>query len=204
MRVFKAFGASIRGTYHAYARLPNQDAFLIRKNQKGLLLVLCDGLGSKKDSQIGAKIVRERRKALNAIDIQGCNLALLNKVVFSIWECLLYPLEVRNALSTLQLVFIGKEKAFIGKVGDGLLAVLGKEHRLLREDKQDLTHFTTPFDRNTLLTWEVLESKKIDALFLCTDGLDESLIDARRLDFVKDIISEFKHKKRHQKSAMRS
>ncbi|WP_258220980.1 PP2C family serine/threonine-protein phosphatase [Helicobacter pylori] len=65
-------------------------------------------------------------KALNAIDIQGCNLALLNKVIFSIWECLLYPLEVRNALSTLQLVFIGKEKAFIGKVGDGLLAVLGK------------------------------------------------------------------------------
>ncbi len=64
MRVFKAFGTSIRGTYHAYARLPNQDAFLIRKNQKGLLLVLCDGLGSKKDSQIGAKIVRERRKSL--------------------------------------------------------------------------------------------------------------------------------------------
>ncbi|MFP6266527.1 protein phosphatase 2C domain-containing protein [Helicobacter pylori] len=143
-------------------------------------------------------------KALNAIDIQGCNLALLNKVIFSIWECLLYPLEVRNALSTLQLVFIGKEKAFIGKVGDGLLAVLGKEHRLLREDKQDLAHFTTPFDRNTLLTWGVLESKKIDALFLCTDGLDESLIDARRLVFVKDIISEFKYKKRHQKSATRS
>lgn len=66
-------------------------------------------------------------KALNAIDIQGCNLALLNKVISSIWECLLYPLEARNALSTLQLVFIGKEKAFIGKVGDGLLAVLGKE-----------------------------------------------------------------------------
>lgn len=64
MRVFKAFGASIRGTYHVHARLPNQDAFLIRKNQKGLLLVLCDGLGSKKDSQIGAKIVRERRKSL--------------------------------------------------------------------------------------------------------------------------------------------
>ncbi len=148
--------------------------------------------------------MRERRKALNAIDIQGCNLALLNKVIFSIWECLLYPLEVRHALSTLQLVFIGKEKAFIGKVGDGLLAVLGKEHRLLREDKQDLTHFTTPFDHNTLLTWEVLESKEIDALLLCTDGLDERLIDARRLDFVKDIISEFKHKKRHQKSATRS
>ncbi|WRF64499.1 protein phosphatase 2C domain-containing protein [Helicobacter pylori] len=182
MRDFKAFGASVRGVYHAYARLPNQDAFLIRKNQKGLLLVLCDGLGSK-----------------NAIDIQGCNLALLNKVIFSIWECLLYPLEVRNALSTLQLVFIGKEKAFIGKVGDGLLAVLGKEHRLLRENKQDLARFTTPFDRNTLLTWEVLERKKIDALFLCTDGLDESLIDARRLDFVKDIISEFKHKKKASK-----
>ncbi|MFP6130693.1 protein phosphatase 2C domain-containing protein [Helicobacter pylori] len=192
MRDFKAFGASVRGVYHAYARLPNQ--------QKGLLLVLCDGLGSKKDSQIGAKKLCESvEKALNTIDIQGCNLALLNKVIFSIWECLLYPLEIRNALSTLQLVFIGKEKAFIGKVGDGLLAVLGKEHRLLREDKQDLVHFITPFDRNTLLTWEVLESKKIDALFLCTDGLDESLIDARRLDFVKDIISEFKHKKKASK-----
>ncbi len=29
MRDFKAFGASIRETYHAYARLPNQDAFLM-------------------------------------------------------------------------------------------------------------------------------------------------------------------------------
>ncbi|GAA7614978.1 hypothetical protein HpMMM21_21660 [Helicobacter pylori] len=64
MRDFKAFGASIRGTYHAYARLPNQDAFLIRKNQKGLLLVLCDGLGSKKIHKLGLKIVRERRKSL--------------------------------------------------------------------------------------------------------------------------------------------
>ncbi len=126
MRDFKAFGASVRGVYHAYARLPNQDAFLIRENQKGLLLVLCDGLGSKKDSQIGAKIVRERRKALNAIDIQGCNLALLNKVIFSIWECLLYPLEARNALSTLQLVFIGKEKAFIGKVGGWVVSCFRK------------------------------------------------------------------------------
>nr|WP_120866030.1 protein phosphatase 2C domain-containing protein [Helicobacter pylori] len=53
MRDFKAFGASIRGTYHAYARLPNQDAFLIRKNQKGLLLVLCDGLGSKRFTNWG-------------------------------------------------------------------------------------------------------------------------------------------------------
>lgn len=153
MRDFKAFGASIRGVYHAYAKLPNQDAFLIRKNQKGLLLVLCDGLGSKKDSQVGAKRLCESvEKALNVINIQDCNLELFNKVIFSIWECLLYPLKVCDALSTLQLVFINKEKAFIGKVGDGLLAVLGKEHRLLREDKQDLVHFTTHFDRNTLLT----------------------------------------------------
>lgn len=46
------------------------------------------------------------------------------------------------------------------------------------------------------LIWEVLECKKIDVLFLCMDGLDESLIDVRCLDFVKDIISEFKYKKK--------
>ncbi len=55
MRDFKAFGASVRGVYHAYARLPNQDAFLIRENQKGLLLVLRDGLGSKKIHKLGLK-----------------------------------------------------------------------------------------------------------------------------------------------------
>ncbi|MGN8372412.1 protein phosphatase 2C domain-containing protein [Helicobacter pylori] len=71
-------GLLLGGVYHAYARLPNQDAFLIRKNQKGLLLVLCDGLGSKKDSQIGAKKMCESvEKALNAIDIQGCNLGVI-------------------------------------------------------------------------------------------------------------------------------
>ncbi len=64
MRDFKAFGASIRGVYHAYARLPNQDAFLIRKNQKGVIACFVRWLGSKKDSQIEAKIVRERRKSL--------------------------------------------------------------------------------------------------------------------------------------------
>ncbi len=197
---FKAFGTSIKGTYHAYAKLPNQDAFLIRKNQKGLLLVLCDGLGSKKDSQVGAKRLCESvEKALSVVDIQDCNLELFNKVIFSIWECLLYPLRVCDALSTLQLVFINKEKAFIGKVGDGLLAVLGEENRLLRENKQDLAHLTTPFNRNTLLTWEVLGSEKINALFLCTDGLDESLIDTKRLDFVKDIVNEFKYKNKASK-----
>ncbi|WP_104748155.1 protein phosphatase 2C domain-containing protein [Helicobacter cetorum] len=197
---FKAFGTSIKGIYHVYANLPNQDAFLIRKNQKGLLLVLCDGLGSKKDSLVGAKKLCESvEKALNIIDIRNCNLELLDKVIFSIWECLLYPFETCNALSTLQFVFINETKTFIGKVGDGLLAILGEENKLFRESKQDLTHFTTPFNCNTLLTWEVLESKKIDALFLCTDGLDESLIDAKRLDFVKDIINEFKYKNRASK-----
>ncbi|WP_258221706.1 hypothetical protein [Helicobacter pylori] len=42
------------------------------------MLVLCDGLGSKKDSQIGAKKMCESvEKALNAIDIQGCNLGVI-------------------------------------------------------------------------------------------------------------------------------
>ena len=54
--------ASIKGMLHENANIPNQDAYSVKRYKFGTILVVSDGLGSKKYSDIGSKAVG---KAIN-------------------------------------------------------------------------------------------------------------------------------------------
>ena len=51
----KGYGASVIGKAHIKINKPNQDSYLIANNDEYTLAVVCDGLGSKKYSQVGSK-----------------------------------------------------------------------------------------------------------------------------------------------------
>ena len=48
--------ASVKGVLHENANIPNQDAYSVKKYKFGTILVVSDGLGSKKHSDIGSSI----------------------------------------------------------------------------------------------------------------------------------------------------
>ncbi len=49
--------ASVIGKAHLDDALPNQDAFLIKKMSYGTIIVMADGMGSKKKADIGSKMI---------------------------------------------------------------------------------------------------------------------------------------------------
>ena len=51
----KGYGASVIGKAHIKLKKQNQDSYLIANKDEYTLAVVCDGLGSKKYSQIGSK-----------------------------------------------------------------------------------------------------------------------------------------------------
>jgi len=53
----RLMAASVRGTRHQFYGEPNQDAFAIGKNDKYVVIVVCDGVGSKAHSAYGSKYI---------------------------------------------------------------------------------------------------------------------------------------------------
>ena len=53
----RLLASSVRGTRHQFYGEPNQDAFAIGKNEKFLIVVVCDGVGSAKYSAYGSKFI---------------------------------------------------------------------------------------------------------------------------------------------------
>ena len=52
---FYLYSASVRGPLHIAENIPNQDAVLTRRWNHGWLAVVCDGMGSRKHSDTGAR-----------------------------------------------------------------------------------------------------------------------------------------------------
>lgn len=53
----RLMAASVRGTRHQFYGEPNQDAFAIGKNDKYVVIVVCDGVGSAAHSAYGSKYI---------------------------------------------------------------------------------------------------------------------------------------------------
>ena len=87
----KGYGASVIGKAHIKLKKSNQDSYLIANEDEYTLAVVCDGLGSKKYSQIGSKklckvIKKQINKCFNIITYESYN-AFLSKVSFGLFQC---------------------------------------------------------------------------------------------------------------------
>jgi hypothetical protein len=71
----RLMAASVRGTRHQFYGEPNQDAFAVGKNDKYVVIVVCDGVGSAAHSAYGSKyisfsVARSLAKSLETV-VQG-------------------------------------------------------------------------------------------------------------------------------------
>ncbi|MFC3848296.1 PP2C family serine/threonine-protein phosphatase [Helicobacter baculiformis] len=198
-RGFRAWVATQKGLH----KDQNQDAYKIARYKGQLIAVVCDGLGSRKHSAEGSrKLCLSVCETLKVFDFKHHDLHFFAPILASIWECQIFPKLPEECLSTLQMAIITDSKIYVGKVGDGMLAILGKQEEILEENKEGtLANHTTPFTRDVTIYWRVLETRDVCGLLLCTDGISEDLQPARRLDFVKDFLKECRRSKDPYKEA---
>jgi serine/threonine protein phosphatase PrpC len=121
------FGASVTGPGHLSEGRPNQDAWLKAKGAFGALAVVCDGLGSRSASALGAqRACRAVRRAAGQWPgvAAGADPDDLIRLVEVLWRLSLPPFEATDCATTCQFVLREPDGSLIlAGLGDGALLV---------------------------------------------------------------------------------
>jgi len=181
---YKILAISEVGRLHIHQNIPNQDAFNYKVYDKLIVGAVSDGMGSKKFSQIGSRI-------LTSIVVKEAKTFYKNKVLFEkrllkLYKQKIKPLKIEDTLSTLLFVIIKNNKTYIAKVGDGMVVGVGKENIIIDDDK-GFSNLTTTFSVDRLKWWEF--DFEFDTIFLATDGISDDIKD--KLNFVKNFSEYF-------------
>lgn len=156
-------------------------------------MVVCDGLGSKKFSHIGAKyLAKSLASILKRKQFDFDDFVKSESILLSLWQDHINKLglKINECSTTLLCAIIGEKYAYFGRVGDGMIVVFADATYIL-EDNGEFSNVTTPFSSQAM-KWLQLDSSSIKAIGLCSDGISE-IIDSQHTEaFFSEYISEYR------------
>lgn len=185
--------SSVKGALHEKERFPNQDSYLIRRFKFGTLLVVSDGMGSHSRSDVGSQSVcRSVSRAIQLWREYHCDdIRLLIPLLHSLWGMDIFPLPKNECGATCLFAFLSNSNLlYLGQLGDGnIYYSVGDDITLLKTKEDDFTNLTIGI--NSIRSFEdwslatVRTEDKSVRVCLMTDGVAETLVDNRRIDFVQ-------------------
>lgn len=184
--------ASVRGMLHEDGNIPNQDAYSVKKYKFGTILVVSDGLGSKKHSDIGSKAVG---KAINkAVQIWNeypqKDIRLLLPLMVSIWNIEIFPFTQKECGATCLFAIISNDgHVYVGQLGDGNIYIsIEDELQLVREKEDDFTNLTVCMGGFSSYSDWCLKvfyvGNKPFGIVMMTDGVSETIIEDKKIEFI--------------------
>ncbi len=190
---WSGWGVSEIGPLHIKENIPNQDSNTVKKYSWGIVGVVCDGLGSKKYSHIGSlALVNALTQASNDFDFKK-DIDLFEPLLKSLWDVNISPYMQNETSSTLLFSIVRHKKVYVGRVGDGAIAIFGKNNLLVEEDKDMFTNYTVPFGRDVKIKWYIFDEDDIDYIVMCSDGVSEDIHSDKILDFFQSYIVNYKN-----------
>lgn len=188
------------GPAHIRNDRPNQDSYLIKTFEWGILGVVCDGLGSKKYSHIGSKaLVLAVAEASDKFDFEITNTEQFEILVKSLWKKNIYPCSCDDCETTLLFAIIKHNTIYTGRVGDGMICILGENNIIIEENKNSFTNYTTPFGRDETIQWQIFNVKNVESLVLCSDGISEDIQKEKSFDFCEKYVLKYKNQKKRKR-----
>lgn len=196
------YGVSKIGPGHIRTNLPNQDSFFVKNFGSYSLLVVSDGMGSKKYADIGSKATcmavyktlryyvyigkKHRKKNINIIEM-----------IKSEWLKLISPYNPKDCSATCLFVLRSKKKCIAAMLGDGLIYLKSKndgDSRLIIDEKNDdFSNSTVSMsDSNYLNEWRYISvsSKKVDSVLITSDGISSDLIQGKEKEFSDELLRD--------------
>ena len=186
-------GISIKGRYHEI----NQDYYLSKEFDDGYVIVVSDGMGSKKLSHYGSKAICETVYEViseYSSDIDKMNFSEILSLSHEKWKKRVEEYGISNCYATLLVVVVTDNKIKAARLGDGFLGVyLNDEVICLFDKKEDYYVNETDclrefFDEDKLEILE-LDYDIFHGAICCTDGIELRTEDLQR--FSKDFIKEY-------------
>ena len=103
------------------------------------------------------------------------------------------PYNQVETATTLLLTIVKDEYLYVGRVGDGVIALLGENNTLVQEDKDMFTNYTTPFGRSLKIEWSTYNEKDVHAIVMCSDGISEDIKKESLLPFFNNYLESYKN-----------
>jgi serine/threonine protein phosphatase PrpC len=197
---YKWFGASVRGPHHSTLHEPNQDAWSGKMYKTYALITVCDGLGSRKNSKIGAaKACKAVTQAVHAwMKCSNVPIQTLLRLVKLFWEMNISPLNPSECATTcLFAVLISDNRLIIGGLGDGIAAIRHSDGQVIKAvDRGEafLNHTLALGDPHKLDDWKLIDFKEYqpgDIVMLASDGIADDLVDERIPDLMNWLVKEY-------------
>lgn len=209
MRLEEIGYASVRGMLHNTGNVPNQDTYSVKRYKFGTILVVSDGLGSKKHSEYGSKAVG---KAVDrAVQIWSGytvkDIRLLLPLIVSIWNMEIYPYSQKDCGATCLFAIIAKDgHVYLGQLGDGSVYFsIDNELKLVREKDDDFTNLTVCMGGfSSYADWclkDIYVGEKPLGIVMMTDGVSETIIDEKKEEFISLL---FKRLSEHENLSKRN
>jgi serine/threonine protein phosphatase PrpC len=188
------YGSSIIGTSHKANKKPNQDYFLVRNRKKTAFAVVCDGLGSKKYSHYGSRLLSRLLKAFCIFFSEDLNrVRIVITIVSFLWRLLTFLFGSSNFDSTCQFILAKGKYLVIGQLGDGLITISKNDSLTFYESKLDLfINETNSIFRSKPKDWQFkvvnINQNESLSLSIMTDGISNDIVKANYKNFLKEII----------------
>lgn len=184
--------ASVKGMLHENSNVPNQDAYSVKRYKFGTILVVSDGLGSKKYSDFGSKAVGKAvHKAVQIWNgYSERDIRLLLPLIVSIWSMEIFPYSQKDCGATCLFAIIATDgHVYLGQLGDGSIYVsIDNELILIREKEDDFTNLTVCMGGfSSYSDWnfkDINVGNKSFGIVMMTDGVSETIVHEKKEDFI--------------------
>lgn len=186
---FECASGSMIGRHHVLAGKNNQDAFRVVRQERYIIAVVCDGCGSGKHSEVGAKL--GARIVIDAIaDLLNHDLAISDREFWkAVQTNLLQKLKDFVAISNGDMEFVNDYLLFtiVGvlitpnetvtfSMGDGAIAVNGKLNQIPAYPDNAPPYLAYGLYRPDAVSFEIrdrLPTSEVESILIATDGIDD-------------------------------
>lgn len=185
-------GASKIGQTHIKNNIPNQDYFRIhrsKKRKKELILVVADGVGSHKYSQIGARAIANAVTTNAHLLYNVSNKKKFIKKTMKVFMKNIHPYKKDECGTTCIFSVIFKDRICLGQIGDGICCykINDKFHILSDKDSDFLNETVSVTSRKSIDKWHFksYNNPTCFQIMMATDGVADDLVPNMREIFLQ-------------------
>ena len=190
------FGATVVGPSHRAESKPNEDKWLGARGSFGTLVVVSDGMGSRREAQRGAEMAC--RAVLAAVRAwhrsRSHGIDSLLRQIESTWLQLIAPSQARDCAATCLFALAHSEgHLYVAGLGDGLAMICGpNSHELVvGRDMHGFVNETHALGESRYWAARTVPQEPGSVVILATDGVADDLIDDRLGDFARWLMNKF-------------
>lgn len=190
------FGASVVGPRHRAESKPNEDSWLGARGAFGTLVVVSDGMGSRREARRGAQMAcRAVLHAVRSWHKSGAHhLDDLLVRIEPVWRSLIAPSTARDCAATCLFALAHAHgQVHVGAIGDGL-ALLRTRRGLawiVGPRSGGFANEAAALGHSSSWTSQSFPRARGDVVVLATDGVADDLLPGHIDGFVQWLMDEF-------------